>query len=200
MNLLPGPFDFQDELTDEQLNPFQDFIIYNEYGEFEGFKKLDYISEVVDQVLKKPLQEGELERYIGGIKKNKKRQKNSKVKKQLHMVQTTGDASDRKTMYGTISEDLVKFNDGRVMFETAETVDKEHEVQDSIDKFYKLVPEFKRIEGVDLELVITRALEGVPKAVETLVHLTTKYPFLKGIIEDLMHARENGYEHLFQPV
>jgi hypothetical protein len=162
------------------------------------------MSEIVDRVLnprKEPLQKTEnlLERYSYGIKKNKKRQKNARARKVLNIVSDDRvDDGDKKTkaMYGTINEDyLSSLNDNNV-FATSETVVELESMRYSLSKYKELKAEFERVEGVDLDTLLVRSLEGVPQAVDTLRKLVEKYTFLGEVIEDILTAREWGHDVL----
>lgn len=197
MNLLPSPFNFTDRWDEDKLEYFTSIVNMNEYGDFEGYKKLDYISDYVERVLdpdKDPLDKSDdiMEKYIGGIKRNKKRQKNAKVKKELNIVQQSeDDDSWEGRKYGTIFDNAIVLDN-----DIADTVERSDTIKYSLERYEDLKEEFKREEGVDLDTVIVRALEGVPKAVSTLADLVERYKFLGGIVEDVLTARENGYDIL----
>lgn len=203
MELLPTPFDFDDALSDEELDIFTECIVFDEYGDFSNIRNFDYLSETVDKVLnpkgeKLEKSDNFLAKYTAGIKKNKERRKNSKVKNELSLVTLDKDDDSQSSYaYGTVDENKIAMSGGlESTLATAEFVDDWDAILYSLSMYEEVKPEFERIEGVDLDTLLVRALEGVPKAVSVVRRLVEKYKFLSKIIEDIMTARKHGHNVL----
>ena len=196
-----NPFAFKEEMEQRDLEYFTNILEYDEEGYFLGYRRFEYLSEIVDRVMNKEKVELDktdniLAKYNYGIKRNVEKQKNSDAKKLLAMTNTPIDDSEGRTPYGTINENLVVVKDEDSIFETTNTVDTLDDVMTSLENYRKVKEVFQMQEGVDLDTVIVRALEEIPQAVAKLRQLVGKYPFLGNIIEDVLKARQWGQDVL----
>lgn len=197
---LPTIAESETNLTDQNLDVFTELIMYDDFGDFDGYQKVEYLSEIVDKVLKEDLDqqsESVLNRYSFGIKRNKRLQKNSEAGK---LLSVTNNAMDDGTPseYGTINENLVNKNmvEETSLFVTTDDLDEIDAVKRSLKNYQRVKIEFLRLEGFDLDMLLKRSLEGVPNAITSVQKLTKKYPFLGNIIEDILKAKEWGYDIL----
>lgn len=196
-----NPFAFKEEMEQKDLEYFTNILEYDEEGYFLGYRRFEYLSEIVDRVMDKEKPELEkrdnlLSKYNYGIKRNVEKQKNSDAKKILTMTNSPIDDSEGRTPYGTINENLVVVKDDDSIFETTSTVDTLDDVMTSLENYRNIKGIFEKQEGVDLDTVIVRALEEIPQAVVKLRQLVAKYPFLGRIIEDVLKARQWGQDVL----
>lgn len=197
--LLWSPFDLQQEMTTEQLDYFKDMVQYDDEGDMLGFKRYEYLGQMVERVLdgknKLRPQKHLVDKYNYGIKKKKNMQKNSKAKRELRIVDSNSADDEGRTMYGTITEDLVSATRENI-FNSTEVVDDIDSIMTNITHYNNIKLEFQMLEGVDLDLLLVRALEEVPQAVLTLKRLVQKHRYLSPIIEDVLKARSLGYDVL----
>ncbi|PHE64149.1 hypothetical protein COF68_04690 [Bacillus toyonensis] len=209
MDILRGPFEFDNSLTYESTEVYVNHVVKREEGNVEALKKLDLgkITENLDTLDK----DVDLRKYNYGIKRNTTNRVNSKVKKEVGIVGgMTEDEKDRTLSYSTVNENLVIptidiYEDFR-----SDSIDDIDSNEYYIRVFQDYIKAFQRLEFVDLELLVVRALDGMPKAVNSLRELVEKYeqdeiaqesledlvvhyePF-KEVIENVILAKTKGY-------